>query len=87
MKMLTKEAVASVLLLGVLAAGSAQARVENISLNGLVGVGGATLSARVEDGVAIVYGEVESGAEAALAYDYVASIEGVDEVLEQVSIK
>lgn len=87
MKILTKEWVGSILLLGGLSISTASAMTENLSLTGVVGVNTASLSARVEDGVAIIFGDAESGTEEALVKKYVADIDGVNEVVDQITVR
>lgn len=55
-------------------------------LDSVVGVSSASLSVNVRDGVATVFGNVESGAEAGIARNYVAQMEGVDRVISLISV-
>ncbi len=87
MKMMTREWVGSMLLLGALSISPASAMTQHLSLVGVVGVSTATLSATVEDGVATIFGTVDSGIEEALVKNYVANIEGVDEVIDHITSK
>ena len=55
------------------------------SLNSVIGVSSATLSVNLDDGVATLFGNAESGAESALAASHVAKLYGVDRVINLIS--
>jgi osmotically-inducible protein OsmY len=55
-------------------------------LDSIVGVSSASLSVNVRDGVATVFGNVESGSEAALAKAYVSQMDGVERVINLITV-
>ncbi len=55
-------------------------------LDSIVGVSSASLSVNVRDGVATVFGNVDSGAEAAIAKGYVSQMAGVDRVISLITV-
>lgn len=69
--------IASVLAFGVIGSASA-----NFSIPG---VSSTDLNVRIDNGVATLYGKVDSGAEEALAKRYVAGLDGVDKVIDLVT--
>jgi mevalonate kinase len=54
-------------------------------LDSIVGVSSASISVNLTDGVATLFGNVESGAESALAANHVEKIEGVDRVINLIT--
>ena len=80
---------AAILVTGMMTAGSASAMGLSEGtqpLDSVVGVSSANLSVNVRDGIATVFGNVESGAEAAIAKNYVSQMDGVDRVISLISV-
>jgi len=87
MKLLNKKSIAALALLGAMTAGTASAMTTiTMPLSSVVGVNSADLQIHVEDGVAKLFGTVESRTEAELAQSYVEKIDGVNKVFNQVII-
>ena len=88
MKTLNKIA-ATILVTGIMTAGTASAMGLSQGtqpLDSVVGISSANLSVNVRDGIATVFGNVESGAEAAIAKNYVSQMDGVDRVISLISV-
>ena len=80
---------AAILVTGMMTAGSASAMGLSEGtqpLDSVVGVSSANLSVNVRDGIATVFGNVESGAEAAIAKSYVSQMAGVDRVINLITV-
>lgn len=88
MKLSKTSAFASLLLIGALSVGTASAMTDRhtTQLSGVVGISSVDLRVTVEDGVAYIFGNVDSGAESGLATQHVAGIEGVDKVVNLISV-
>ena len=76
MKLFKKSAIATIMLVGTMAIGTASA----ITLDA-PGVTSASVNVTVKDGVATLFGTVESGFERAQAERHVAKLDGVDKVI------
>ena len=88
MKIFNTKTLAALALISAMSVGTASAMGLNIGtkpVNKIVGVSSATLSVTVNDGVATLFGTTESGAEAALAENKVAQMDGVDRVINLVT--
>jgi len=60
------------------------AHAATVQLNSIVGVNSTDLSVTIEDGVAVINGEVDSPVEAALVSTFVSEMAGVDEVVNHI---
>lgn len=81
MKLLNKSTIAAIAFASVFTFGNAIAKdTANMPLTSINGVTGAHLRVSVEDGVATLFGTVDSGVDAGLAIAHVAKMEGITEV-------
>lgn len=80
MKLFKQTAIATTLILGAFAMGSAQALTISTP-----GVSSAHLNVNVKDGVATIFGTADSAAERNLAEKFVAKSEGVDRVINLIT--
>lgn len=80
MKLFKKTAIATSLVLSVFAMGAAQALTISPP-----GVSAANLNVTVKDGVATIFGSADSLAESSQAEQYVAGLDGVDQVINLVT--
>ena len=88
MKLFNVKTIAALAITGALSIGTASAMGLDVGtkpLDSIIGVTSATLSVTVNDGVATVWGTTDSGAEAAIAANQVAQMEGVDRVINLVT--
>lgn len=88
MKLLNTKTIAALALTGALSIGTASAMGLDSgtqSLDSVIGVNSASLSYTVQDGVATLFGNVDSSIESSLAKSHVAKIEGVDRVINLVT--
>lgn len=83
MKLLNKATIAALLIAGTMTAGTASAMLTSSTapLTGIVGVTASDISVRVDEGVATLFGTVESISDKAAAQRHVANLEGVDQVI------
>lgn len=88
MKLLNKTTITSLLLVSALSIGTASAMTERHTtpLSGAIGISSVDLRVTVEDGVATIFGNVDSGAESGLATQYVAGMDGVAKVINLISV-
>lgn len=89
MKFINSKTIASLLVLGAMSIGTASAAIpegRTVPLTGVIGVQSTDLTIRIKDGVATLFGDVETRGEAALAKSYVEKLEGVDKVRNLVVI-
>ncbi len=87
MKLFNKKSFAALAVLGALSIGTASAMsTTSMPLTSIVGVSSASVQVRITDGVATLFGNVESGSEAAIAQAYVANLDNVDKVINQLLI-
>lgn len=87
MKFINAKTIAAVALTGALSAGSVSAAGLDAgvqSLNSITGVSSANIKVLVDDGVATLFGYVDSNAEAALAEAHVEKLDGVDQVINRI---
>ena len=88
MKSLNSKAVIALGLSSAMSLGTASANLPEIGtqpLNTIVDVYSPGLSVTVSDGIATLFGDAESSAEAAMAEERVADIDGVDHVINLVT--
>ncbi len=88
MKLLNTKTLTAVLVAGALSIGTASAMglsQGTQALTSVVGVSSAAISVNVDDGVATLFGNAESGSEAALAASHVARLDGVDKVINLIT--
>ena len=88
MKLFNSKTLAALAITGALSIGTASAMGLNAgtqSLDSVIGVSSANLSVSLNDGVATLFGNAESGAESALAASHVAKIDGVERVLNLIT--
>ena len=88
MKLFNVKTIAALAITGALSVGTASAMgldAGTRSLNSVIGVSSASLSVNLDDGVATLFGNVESGAEAALAASHVAKLDGVEQVINLIT--
>ena len=88
MKTLNEKTFAALALTGALSIGTASAMGLDSgtkALDSVIGVNSASLSYTVKDGVATLFGNVDSQSEAALAKSFVSKVEGVDRVINLVN--
>ena len=83
MKLIKKTAITSALVLGTLGLGSASA----ITLDNIPGVTGTNLQVQVDNDVATLFGQADSGADKNIAERHVAKIEGVDRIINLVTFQ
>jgi len=81
-----KTTIATLTLAGALFAGSASAMITSGPVNGVVGISSASLNYTVDEGVATLYGDVDSGVESALAQAHVEKLQGVNKVINLISV-
>jgi len=81
MNTLKNTLLAATLIAGTFAMGSASA----LTLNSIPGVTGANLQVQVVDGVATIFGNVDSGIERHLARAYVEKLDNVEKVINLVT--
>lgn len=79
MKLLKQITIATVLVLGSIGAASAT------TLETLPGVTGTNINLRIDNGVATLFGQADSGGESKIAERHVAKMEGVDRVINLVT--
>jgi len=79
MKLFTKTAIATVLVLGSFGAANAA------TLDSIPGVTSPSVNVNVNDGVATLFGQVDTASERKLAERHVAKLEGVDRVINLVT--
>ena len=80
--------IAALALAGALSIGTASAMGLDTGtkpLGSVVGVNGPSVSVNIEDGVATLFGNVESNIESHLAQSHVESIDGVDRVINLIT--
>ena len=80
-----KTSFAALTLVTALFAGSASAMIPASPLNGVVGLSGVGVNYTIDDGVATLFGHVDSGIEAALAQSHIEKAEGVDKVINLIT--
>ena len=88
MKLLNTKTLAALAITGALSIGTASAMGLNAGtqpLDSVIGVSSANLSVSLNDGVATLFGNAESGAESALAASHVAKIDGVERVINLIT--
>ena len=88
MKYLNAKTLAALALTGAMSIGTASAMGLDSgtrSLGSVIGVSSPTLSYKVQDGVATLFGNAESGFEAELAEAHVEKISGVDHVINLIT--
>ncbi len=88
MKLLITKTLAALAITGALSIGTASAMGLNAGtqpLDSIVGVSSASISVNLDNGVATLFGNAESGAESALAAHHVAKIDGVDRVINLIT--
>lgn len=89
MKLVNIKTVAALVVAGFMSVGSASAMMldnGNSPLNSVDGVSSANLTVNFKNGVATVFGDVDSGVESALAANYVADMDGVTRVVNLISV-
>ena len=87
MKLLNTKTFAALAIAGAMSFGNAFAmNTRSMSVDSVVGVNSADLRITVDGGVATLFGNVESGAESALAKAYVKNLDGIDNVINQILI-
>jgi len=87
MKLFNKKTLASSLVLAAMSIGTASAMTSHTApLTGAVGVSGAELNVRVEEGIATLFGNVDSHIEVQLAKNYLNSMQGIHKVIDQVTV-
>ena len=79
MKLFKTTALATVLVLGSIGAASA------VTLDNLPGVTGPNINVKIDNGVATLFGQADSGSDKQIAERYVANIEGVNKVINLVT--
>lgn len=85
MKISAKKSLAALALITAMSAGTAQAMNSvSMQINSVVGVSSTNLRVHIEDGVAHLFGTVESGVEAAIAEAHVKKLDGVNEVFNNI---
>ena len=88
MKLLNTKTLAALAITGALSIGTASAMGLDSGtqpLNSVVGVSSANISVNLDDGVATLFGNVDSGAESALAASHVAKLDGVEQVINLIT--
>ena len=88
MKLLNTKTLAALAITGALSIGTASAMgldAGTQSLNSVIGVSSASISVNLDDGVATLFGNAESGAESALAASHVAKLDGVERVINLIT--
>jgi hypothetical protein len=88
MKLLNAKTLAAVALTGALSIGTASAMGLSTGtqpLNSVVGVNSASISYKVQDGVATLFGTTDSKSESQLAQYHIENIDGVDRVINLVT--
>lgn len=88
MKLLNTKAFAAIAVTGALSIGTASAMGLDSgtkSLDSVIGVNSASISYKVQDGVATLFGSADSSFESALAKKHVQNIDGVDRVINLVT--
>ena len=88
MKSLTTKTFAALALTGALSIGTASAMGLDSGtkpLGSVIGVNAPNVSVKIDDGVATLFGNVESFSEASLAQAHVENIDGVDRVINLVT--
>ena len=88
MKLFNKTTFASMLVIGALSVGTASAMTDRHTtpLTGALGTSSVDLRVTVEDGVAYLFGNVDSGIESGLVEQHVAGLDGVDKVINLISV-
>lgn len=89
MELLTKNKSLSLLAAGLLFSGSAMAILPATGtkpLNSIIGVTSSTLNVTIKDGTAYVSGTVDSGGEISLVLSHVSNMDGVDRVVNMVTV-
>ncbi len=87
MKLLNKKTLAAFAVVSALSFGNAYAmNTSSMAINSVVGVNSADLQVRITDGVATLFGNVESGSESAIAQAYVEQLDGVEKVFNQILV-
>ena len=89
MKLLNTKTIAALLITGAMSVGTASAMTLDsgtTQLNSIAGVSSANIRVNVKDGVATLFGNVDSGSEAALAANHVAMQDGISKVRNLISI-
>ncbi len=81
-----KKTFAALALVGLLTAGTASAMGTSASVNGVVGLSSATVNYSLDDGVATLFGNVDSGVESALAQAHVEKLDGVEHVRNLITV-
>ena len=88
MKLLNTKTLTAVILAGMMTAGTASAMGLSQGtqpLTSIVGVSSAAISINVDGDVATLFGNVESGSEAALAASHVSKLDGIDKVINLIT--
>jgi hypothetical protein len=88
MKNLNTKTMMALGLTGAMSMGTASANLPEIGtqpLNSILEATSPRLSVNVSDGIATLFGDAESGAEAAMVEERVADIEGVDHVINLIT--
>jgi hypothetical protein len=88
MKLLNAKTLAALALTGAMSIGTASAMGLNEGtqpLDSVVGVIGTSISVKVDDGVATLFGNADSFSEASLAESHVERIDGIDRVINLVT--
>lgn len=88
MKLLNTNSLASILVISALSIGTASAMTERHTtpLAGAIGISSVDLRVTIEDGTATIFGNVDSGSESGLVSQYVAGMDGVDKVINLISV-
>ena len=88
MKLFNKATLASLFVIGALAAGTASAMTDRhtTELTGVLSTSSVNLRVTVEDGVAYLFGNVDSAIESGHAARHVAGIEGVNKVINLITV-
>ena len=84
MKLLNTKTLAALAITGALSISTASAMgldAGTQSLNSVIGVSSASISVNLDDGVATLFGNAESGAESALTASHVAKLDCVERVI------
>ena len=81
-----KNSFTAITLVTALFAGSASAMVTSAPLSSVVGLSGVGVNYTIDDGVAMLFGHVDSGIEAALAQSHIEKMEGVDKVINLITV-
>ncbi len=88
MKFLNTKTLAALAIASAFSFGNAHAMIKStMPVYSVNGVSSASLTVTVDNGIATLFGSVDSGIESALAESHVAKLDGVEKVINQIQVK